>query len=83
MVPNKRYVRNEDMSPDGKLTVIMQEDGDLIVAIDSYDAMGFRSSASAEFCTHGGGGYSKHTREALIKLAEAIEKDNKEKPIVK
>jgi hypothetical protein len=83
MEQKKQYTRNEDMSPDGKLTVYMQQDGDIIVSMwgrgSVNDELRF---AQVEFCTlFAGGGRSKHTREALVPLAEAIEKDNEERPI--
>ena len=82
MEPNKRYARREDMSPDGELTLLMQPDGDIIVVAQSTNEFGEYSETMVEFCEIGsGGGRSHHTRKALVALAEAIEKDNKEKPI--
>ena len=84
LVDNMKYVRNEDMSPDGTLSVLQQPDGDIAVTIDGYSAVSRKKRmVSVEFCAPfgGGGGRSKHTREALIQLAHAIEKDNLENPI--
>jgi hypothetical protein len=77
-----RYVeRNEDMSPRGRLRVIIQDDGDAIVSVVS-DPDELRFMPSAEFCTHAGGGRSKHTREAIYALFLAMERDNKERPLL-
>jgi hypothetical protein len=73
--------RAEDMSPDGRLRIWMQDDGDLIVEIVPESAKQ-EPSASVEFCTVGsGGGRSPHTRRALIELIKAIKLDNAESPI--
>lgn len=73
--------RAEDMSPDGRLRVWQQEDGDLIVEVVPESAKQ-EPSASVEFCTVGsGGGRSPHTRKALMALMEAIRRDNAETPI--
>ena len=73
------YDRFEDMSPTGKLSVLMQDDGDMIVTIwpDMKDD-GSRH-CSAEFCTRCGGGQSPRVRKALVVLAEAIRRDNEER----
>jgi len=73
MKPNKIYSVIEDMSPDGKLTVFMQEDGDVLLRINSPSK---EEAATVEFCGYGGGGKSPKVREALIKLADAIEETN-------
>ncbi len=66
-----------DMGNKSRLIVYRQEDGDIIVEI-LQDDKGQIKRASVEFCTIGGGGrQSLHTFEALVKLIEAIEKDNK------
>lgn len=82
MKPNKTYSRIEDMSPDGKLLILMESDGDIIVRIYGYDEVDTPCSASVEFCALSfGRGYSVHTRQALADLAEAMERDNRERPI--
>ncbi len=72
--------RFEDMSPKGKLKLLQQDDGDIIVVVipdpDSRDKL----FPSAEFCTHMGGGQSPNVLKALRGLMEAIERDNKETP---
>jgi len=79
MIPRTLYSRNEDMSPDGKLELIMQDDGDVIVIVDGYDGMENKKRVSVEFTfPGGGGGRSPNTRKALIELAHAMELDNKE-----
>lgn len=78
--PSMIVERNEDMSPRGRLRLIKQEDGDIIVAIvpDLDDP----SQRAVEFCMpFTGGGRSSHTLKALRKLFEAMERDNKETPI--
>jgi hypothetical protein len=71
--------RYEDMSPDGKLRVFLQPDGDVVLSI--FDS-GKQMMASIEFCSVGsGGGRSPNTLEALRNLYRAIERDNKERPI--
>lgn len=82
MSESKRIERNEDMSPRGRLALILQRDGDVIVAIvPDPDATRWERD-SVEFCRPGaGGGRSTHTLAALRALAEAMEKDNQENPI--
>ena len=75
--------RFEDMSPNGKLRLYQQPDGDIIVGIipdpDQEDYT--KLFPSVEFCnTCMGGGQSPHVLQALRNLINAIELDNKEKP---
>lgn len=86
METGKRYERTGDMSPDDKLVVVMQDDGDIQVKLRLHDRHGIEEfpavSQFVEFCTlSNGGGRSLRVREALQALAEAIEKDNEEWPI--
>jgi DNA invertase Pin-like site-specific DNA recombinase len=75
------------MSPDVKLKLFCEKDGDIILSIipsaQKKYSNGYGYEAfQVQFCTVGsGGGRSPHTREALFKLMEAIEKDNEERPI--
>lgn len=83
---SERVERIEDMSPDGKLSVLRQPDGDIIVNVrpskGDRDYGGSPFGVSVEFCAPGaGGGRSPHTLRALRDLMEAIEKDNAESPI--
>lgn len=80
----KEVRRSEDMSPDGFLKIFQTRDGDIhVVVCQSKDRMD-GISQSVEFCTPiSGGGRSPNVRDALLKLMEAIEKDNKENPIDK
>ncbi len=75
------YERFEDMSPKGKLCVLIQNDGDVIVTIwPDENEPGLRHAyLSAEFCTLTGGGQSRRVRKALTVLAEAIRRDNEER----
>ena len=83
MERNKRYIRKEDMSPDGTLTLFAGKLGDITLQVLGYDGASEEPlRAQVIFCTtSNGGGRSPHTRKALMALAEAIEKDNKECPI--
>lgn len=77
-----RVQRRDDMSVTGKLTVMLQRDGDVVVNICKGDTDQEWESATVEFCAGGsGGGRSPRTREALIALMVAIEADNAERPI--
>lgn len=70
--------RKEDMSPDGKLMLIVQADGDVIVSVTSSDE-GTGAHASIEFCTpFSGGGGSPRTHKALLALVEAMQADNQD-----
>jgi flavin-dependent dehydrogenase len=73
--------RLEDMSPRGRLRIIQQDDGDIIVAVQSMEEGLLGIGDSVEFCSgFGGGGKSPHTRQALLALMEAIKLDNLENP---
>lgn len=75
--------RYEDMSPDGKLELIKQFDGDIIVSITppSENEPWYKRQLplSVEFCTHGGGGTSPRTLEALNNLFKAMQEDCNDK----
>lgn len=74
--------RNEDMSPDGKLRIIRQNDGDIIIGIIPGFDKDIVFGQSVEFCECGsGGGRSPKTRRALIALMKAMEEDNADRPI--
>ena len=69
--------RYEDMSPKGRLTVIQQDDGDVIIMCTSGQGPDF-SQTAVEFCMPmSGGGQSENTHRVLVALLEAIEQDNK------
>lgn len=71
--------RKESMSPDGRLRLIIQDDGDVIVTVLESDPMGSGSFASVEFCTpFSGGGGSSRTWDALRELALAMAEDNRD-----
>lgn len=69
--------RFEDMSPRGRLRVIQQDDGDMIIAIIP-DLNAPIERQSVEFCTSGG--KSPRTLLALRDLMHAIALENEEKP---
>lgn len=76
--PREFYERPEDMSRDGRLRVMIEDDGDVIVQVTSEG----RHFAAVQFCTIGsGGGRSPRVRAALLELARAIKADNEERPI--
>jgi len=79
------YARREDMSPEGTLSLMMQDDGDIILVARGQDHLETEyREAQVEFCTCGaGGGHSPRVRKALIALACAITLDNQESPIGK
>lgn len=66
----KTVTRVEDMSRDGTLELIRQDDGDIIVTVRDEDGSG----ASVEFCLSGNG--SPNTQKALHALFVAMERDN-------
>ena len=74
--------RFEDMSPRGRLKLIRQPDGDIIVVtVPDPDERNCMSAAGGmvEFCTPcSGGGQSPNTLKALRLLFEAMVKDNEE-----
>lgn len=74
---DKEVSRTEDMSPDGQLTLIQQDDGDIIVSIRSAKRCGIQTWADVEFCIPGmGGGASPETHRALRDLMAAMRADN-------
>ena len=69
--------RFEDMSPGGRLQVLQQDDGDIIVAVVEDMHSGGTCAglaASVEFCTSGG--KSPKTLAALRALMQAMAEDN-------
>lgn len=68
------------MSPDGRLVVHLQEDGDVVVGIWGRDTHGDPAIVSAEFCAGGGGRRSPRTVEALKILMAAMQADNDAEP---
>lgn len=76
----KRTVeRFEDMSPRGRLRLLQQSDGDILVCVVS-DPNGPDEgvSPSVEFCTSGG--KSPKTLAALSALMAAMAEDNQDRP---
>lgn len=74
---NTFICRSEDMSTIGRLRILLEDDGDVCVAIiDRHGEM-----ADVQYCTIGsGGGRSPRTFEALRQLAAAMILDNLEDP---
>ena len=69
--------RKEDMSPNGRLRLFKEEDGDICVAV--IDTEG--NMTDVQFCVPGlGGGKSGRTLAALDALALAMAADNAEQP---
>lgn len=71
----KAVERLEDMSRVGRLRLLIQDDGDIIVAVQSQTDDGFIANGDhVEFCTSGG--RSPNTLQALRDLFKAMELDN-------
>jgi hypothetical protein len=71
--------RFEDMSQRGRLRVIQQNDGDVIVGIvEDPDGPNGGVTTSVEFCTSGG--KSPKTLIALRSLMQAMAEDNADSP---
>lgn len=75
--------RREDMSQRGELSLIMQDDGDIIVSVLGFESYSdLYSEIHVEFCAVGaGGGRNPEVRQALLQLMDAIDRDNKNNPI--
>lgn len=72
----RSLARLGDMSPDAYFRVDLDPDNDVCLSIWNGG-----NSASVDFnCPGSGGGQSRFTREALINLMLAMEKDNAERP---
>ena len=70
--------RFEDMSQRGRLRVIQQDDGDMIVSvIEDPNSFNGGAMAGVEFCTSGG--HSPKTLAALLNLMQAMAEDNAER----
>jgi len=72
---NDQVERYEDMSPTGRLCLVLQNDSDVIITVIE-DGKGMLGSPSVEFCLSGG--QSPNTRKALLSLIDAMKKDNQE-----
>ena len=79
----KRYKRVEDMSNNGFVSLLIEDDGDVIITVMEPGKPPFDGGmVSAQFCTVGhGGGRSPNTRNALLALCHAIKRDNEERAI--
>jgi hypothetical protein len=60
------------MSPDGRLGLLLQDDGDIIVSVRESGEEGLGSSV--EFCNSGG--HSPRTLDALRELFKAMKADD-------
>lgn len=87
-MPKAIVKRSGDIHPDRALEVLIQNDGNVTIAIslkgviigdDDLMENSNDRSAFVEFCVSGG--RSPHTLQALRDLVVAIEKDNEENPI--
>lgn len=84
MAITREAVRNEDMSARGHLRLLQQDDGDIIVVVHTQENDLVMPGVSVEFCSPmGGGGRSPRTLAALHALMDAIDADNRERPIHK
>ena len=68
----RRQHDDHDGEPKGGLMVMFDQMGDAYISTDNHPWLRFR--------THGGGGQSLRTRNALMILAEAIRLDNEDRP---
>ena len=77
------YERKDDNSTGKVLVVYADNLDDIELAILDFDAEPHMSKTTVTFTTlTTGGGHSPNVRRALKDLADAIEKDNKEHPIL-
>ena len=77
VIPCGEFIaRKEDMSQSGRIRLMRQEDGDMVIAVIDDEG----NMASAEFCVTSAGGKSPRTLEALRGLALAIMEDNQNDP---
>jgi hypothetical protein len=71
--------RFEDMSPRGRLRLLKQDDGDILVCVlADPDGPDNGASVNVEFCTSGGKSYK--TLAALNALIDAMAADNQDRP---
>ena len=79
IMPMKEAERFEDMSQRGRLRVLQQDDGDmLITVIEDPNSSRGGEMAGVEFCTSGG--KSPKTLAALRALMLAMAEDNADRP---
>jgi hypothetical protein len=73
----RECARREDMSQRGELSLIMQDDGDIIVSVLGVESGGpLYQESHVEFCSIGScGGRSPKVRQALLQLMDAIDQD--------
>ena len=71
--------RNEDMSPDGRLSLFMDVDGDIHIKVIPPLERANDFAPSVEFVTHCQ--RSPRTVAALHALMEAMRLDNEERPL--
>jgi len=77
------YERKDDNSTGKVLVVCVSDLDDVELSILDFDAESYMSKTTVTFTTlTTGGGRSPNVRRALKDLADAIEKDNKEHPIL-
>lgn len=75
-----KTARLESMSRRGFMSLIREDDGDIIIAVAEEDRSGVVRIADVQFCTAGiGGGGSKRTHAALLDLMAAMAADNLDK----
>lgn len=76
------YERKDDNSPGKVLVLYLSELDDIELGILDFAAEPHMSKTTVTFTTVAfGGGHSPNVRKALKELADAIEKDNKERPL--
>jgi hypothetical protein len=78
IIPQMATERIGDMDPKSRLSIERDASGDIIVRVLKYGPQGLISVSEVEYCTvPRGGGRSPYTFDALLKLREAMEKDNR------
>ncbi|RNF58317.1 hypothetical protein EFK68_02685 [Pseudomonas aeruginosa] len=71
--------RPEDMSPDGRLSVCMDHEGDVLIRVIPPAEKADSYAPSVEFVSHCP--RSRHTLAALRELMRAMARDNEENPL--
>lgn len=73
-----------DMDPKSHLEIYRDASGDIVVQVFQFGRQGLTAFAEVEFCTISmGAGQSPRTFDALLKLIEAMEEDNKKGRLAK
>ena len=67
-----------DMDPKSRLRIYRDAEGDIIVQVLQFGRQGLLTVSEVEYCTMPrGGGRSPNTFDALLKVIEAMDRDNR------